>query len=316
MEAPPVERSPRQCPRQRVAQVIPGCPCGPGVLEKVDGKPLGRRAGREGDAAEDEAPPAETERSGTLAVVDERRREDGGRSEPECIPMLRAGEDEGGAVQEGAHQLLVPRGDDPETPPAWVRVETMGEGDQLSLPDQAFRQAGRVCSPTGEFTRPVDTARAKLGMGSGRHVVCFFRNNTYADQCQCSRTLPPSLPSTTGSRKEPLHDSGVVPDAVQDSVVGQLLLLAECVDLCRAHPQELGQLPHREQRTVRPAVVIIRRHSVQHGSSKRDRLARLPASPWASRALGSVPPVPPRNLDDGPASVQVQKETLTKDRPW
>ena len=50
--------------------------------------------------------------------------------------------------------------------------------------------------------------------------------------------------------------------------MGQLPLLAERVDRCRAHPQQLGHLPHREQRTVRPAVFTIRRHPVQQGSSK------------------------------------------------
>ena len=88
--------------------------------------------------------------------------------------------------------------------------------------------------------------------------------------------------------------------------MGQLPLTAECVDRRRAHPQQLGDLADGEQRPGRAAVITVRRHPVQQGSSKS--LLKLA---WICTNL-TIREYPLRNRQArvGPQSTQVHRS------PW
>ncbi len=68
------------------------------VLKQLDHEPLAWRTFRESHATEHEQTAGELEVTGSLGVVDQRRREHGGGPEPERVPALRTRHDERGAV--------------------------------------------------------------------------------------------------------------------------------------------------------------------------------------------------------------------------
>src|SRR5690606_576795 len=102
--------------------------------------------------------PAQLELARALGVVDELCGKRGRGPEAERIPAFRAGQDEGGAIEERAHHRFVGRRHHAEASLLRGGEESVGERLQPALLREPPRETGRIRCPACKVPRPVDPA--------------------------------------------------------------------------------------------------------------------------------------------------------------